>query len=98
MVDKVERCDSLYVDYSKAFDTVPDERRQEELETVGITGLITMTCKCIKRSEIILDALRKFCILHLFRVFKIISSYVSIYFDIDKCRCHKINNTRHLCV
>ena len=79
MVDKGEGCDDLYVDYCKAFDTVPDERRQKELETVGITGLITMTCKCIKISEIILDGIRKFCILHLFRVFKIISWYVSIY-------------------
>ena len=55
MVDKVEGCDNLYLDYSKAFDSVPDERRQRELETVGITRLITMTCKCIKISEIILD-------------------------------------------
>ena len=95
MVDKGEGCDDLYVDYSKAFDTVPDERRQKELETVGITGLITMTCKCIK---IILDGLRKKIILHLFRVFKIISWYMSIYVDIDICRYHKINNTQHLCV
>ena len=57
-----------------------------------------MICKCIKISEIILHGLRKFCILHLFRVSNIISRYVSIYVDIDICRYNKINNAQHLCV
>ena len=57
-----------------------------------------MTCKCIKISEIILHGLRKFCILHLFRVSNIISWYVSIYVDIDICRYNKINNAQQMCV
>ena len=40
MFDKGEGCNILYLDYSKAFDTVPHERLLEKLEAVGITGKI----------------------------------------------------------
>ena len=40
MVDKGEACDILYLDYSKAFDTVSHERLLKKLEAVGITGKI----------------------------------------------------------
>ena len=40
MVDKGERCDILYLDYSKVFDTVPHEGLLRKLEAVGITGKI----------------------------------------------------------
>ena len=40
MVDKGEGCDILYLDYSKAFDTVPHERLLKKPEAVGITGKI----------------------------------------------------------
>ena len=40
MVDKGEGCDILYLDYSKAFNTVPHERLPVKLMAVGITGKI----------------------------------------------------------
>ena len=40
MVDKGEGCDILYLDYSKAFDTVPHERLVKKLEAVSIIGQI----------------------------------------------------------
>ena len=40
MIDKGEGCDVIYLDYSKAFDTVPHERLLKKLEAVGITGKI----------------------------------------------------------
>ena len=40
MVDKGEGCVILYLDYSKAFNTVPVERLLEKLEAVNITGKI----------------------------------------------------------
>ena len=40
MVDKGEGCDILYLDYSKAFDTVPHERLLKKQKAVGITGNI----------------------------------------------------------
>ena len=40
MVDKDEGCDILYLDYSKAFDTVPHVRLLKKQEVVGITGKI----------------------------------------------------------
>ena len=40
MVDKGEGCDILYLDYSRAFDTVPHERQLKKLLAVGITGKI----------------------------------------------------------
>ena len=38
MVDKGEGCDILYLDYSKAFDTVPREGLLNKIQAVGITG------------------------------------------------------------
>ena len=40
MIDRGEGCDIPNIDYSKAFDTVPHERLQKNLEAVGITGKI----------------------------------------------------------
>ena len=40
MVDKGEGCDILYLDYSKAFNTVPHERLVKKLEAVDIAGKI----------------------------------------------------------
>ena len=40
MVDKCEGCNILYLDYSKASDTVRHERLLRKLEAVGITGKI----------------------------------------------------------
>ena len=40
MVDKGEGYNILYLDYSKAFDTVPHERLIKRLEAVDITGKI----------------------------------------------------------
>ena len=37
MADKGEGHNILYLDYSKAFDTVPHERLLKKLEAVGIT-------------------------------------------------------------
>ena len=37
MVDIGEGCDILYLDYCKAFGTVPHERLLRKLEAVGIT-------------------------------------------------------------
>ena len=40
MVDKGEGCDIFYLDYSKAFDSIPHERLLKTLEAVVITGEI----------------------------------------------------------
>ena len=37
MVDNSEGCDILYLDYSKAFDTIPHERLLKKVEAVGNT-------------------------------------------------------------
>ena len=40
VIDKGEGCYILYLDYSKAFDTVPHERLLRKLEVVDIAGKI----------------------------------------------------------